>query len=55
MDWKAVCLTCSAETGLPEILADWPNGELVEAEAKAHIKDNPDHEVLVGYSVKEVA
>jgi hypothetical protein len=48
MEWIAQCTTCNKEVYRA------PNGNFTAASARAHVKENLDHTVIVGYEVKLV-
>ena len=47
MNWIAHCKTCLKE------LENCPNGHFAHGAARIHKRDNPLHEILVGYDFDE--
>jgi hypothetical protein len=48
MKWIAYCTKCKKD--LTE--GGWENGAMVQAAGSLHQKDNPDHEVIIGFTLK---
>lgn len=46
MNWVAYCVDCKKD-----VYESIPNGAFVDAGARRHIKENPNHRVIVGYNV----
>jgi hypothetical protein len=43
MNWIAYCTTCAKE------LENCPNGMFASGAARVHRKNNPEHQIIVGY------
>jgi hypothetical protein len=55
MKWIAMCLSkeCRENGAACKVIDQAPNGSWIEAVAKRHKNENPDHVVIVGYEINQ--